>query len=112
MRRGVEFLKLDALITGIRGVEHEERAKETLFSSRTNPNHMRVHPILFWKSEDIKEYLNKNNIQPNPLYAEGFTSLGCIECTSINKDPNAHERAGRGEARETIMHRLRELGYS
>jgi phosphoadenosine phosphosulfate reductase len=112
MRRGVDFLKLDALITGIRGVEHEERAKEALFSPRSSPKHMRVHPILFWRPEDIKEYLKKNNIKPNPLYAEGFTSLGCIECTSLNTDPTAHERAGRGVARETIMEKLRALGYS
>lgn len=112
MRRGVGSLKLDAFITGIRGVEHEERAKETLFSPRDSPKHMRVHPILFWKPEEIKQYLKINNISPNPLYAQGYTSLGCMECTSLNKDPNAHERAGRGIARETIMEKLRALGYS
>jgi phosphoadenosine phosphosulfate reductase len=112
MRRGVETLKLDALMTGIRGVEHEERAKETLFSPRRNPNHVRIHPILFWRPTDILQYVKDNNIECNPLYKLGFTSLGCIECTSLNKDPDAHERAGRGEARETIMPRLRALGYS
>jgi phosphoadenosine phosphosulfate reductase len=112
MRRGVETLKLDALITGIRGVEHEERAKETLFSPRASPKHMRVHPILFWKPTDVVEYIKKNKIECNPLYAQGYTSLGCMECTSLNKDPTAHERAGRGAARETIMAKLRALGYS
>jgi len=112
MRRGVDSLKLDALITGIRGVEHEERAQESLFSPRDSPKHMRVHPILFWRPADILEYLKKNRIECNPLYARGYTSLGCIECTSLNTDPNAHERAGRGIARETIMAKLRALGYS
>lgn len=112
MRRGVDSLKLDALITGIRGVEHEERAKEILFSPRNSPKHMRIHPILFWKPTDVLEYLKINKIEPNPLYAQGYTSLGCMECTSINKDPTAHERAGRGVARETIMEKLRALGYS
>lgn len=112
MRRGVATLKLDALITGIRGVEHEERAKESLFSQRNSPKHMRVHPILFWRPTDVIEYLKKNNIECNPLYAQGYTSLGCMECTSLNKDPDAHERAGRGIARETIMEKLRALGYS
>lgn len=112
MRRGVDTLKLDALITGIRGVEHEERAQEAFFSPRMNPKHTRVHPILFWRPADILEYVKENNIQCNPLYAEGYTSLGCMECTEKNTDPNAHERAGRGAARETIMPRLRALGYS
>lgn len=112
MRRGVGELKLDALITGIRGVEHEERAKETLFSPRASPKHTRIHPLLFWKSGDILEYVRMNNIECNPLYKQGYTSLGCIECTEKNLDPNAHERAGRGIAREEIMQRLRALGYS
>jgi phosphoadenosine phosphosulfate reductase len=112
MRRVVDTLKLDALITGIRGVEHEERAKETIFSPRLKPKHMRVHPILFWRPTDILEYLKKYKIESNPLYKLGYTSLGCMECTSLNKDPTAHERAGRGENRETIMPRLRALGYS
>src|SRR3989344_1007640 len=112
MRRGVDSLKLDALITGIRGVEHEERAQESLFSPRTSPKHMRVHPILFWKPAEVLEYIQQNKIECNPLYAQGYTSLGCMECTSLNTDPTAHERAGRGIARETIMSRLRALGYS
>ena len=112
MRRGVDSLKLDALITGIRGVEHEERAKESIFSPRTSPKHMRVHPLLFWKPAEVLEYIQQNKIECNPLYAQGYTSLGCMECTSLNTDPTAHERAGRGIARETIMSRLRALGYS
>jgi phosphoadenosine phosphosulfate reductase len=112
MRRGVESLKLDALITGIRGVEHEERAKETIFSPRSSPKHMRIHPILFWRPQDILQYIKQEKIECNPLYTQGYTSLGCMECTSLNKDPNAHERAGRGVARETIMEKLRALGYS
>ena len=112
MRRGVTQLKLDALITGIRGVEHEERAQEIFFSPRKEPAHMRVHPLLFWGPQDILQYVKENNIGCNPLYAQGYTSLGCMECTSKNTDPNAHERAGRGVAREDIMKRLRDLGYS
>lgn len=112
MRKGIADLKLNALITGIRGVEHEERAKETIFSPREEPKHDRVHPILFWRPEEVREYVKQNNIPVNPLYAEGYTSLGCIECTSLNTDPDAHERAGRGVARETIMEKLRALGYS
>ena len=52
------------------------------------------------------------DIECNPLYAEGYTSLGCVHCTEKNLDPNAHERAGRGVVREEIMERLRELGYT
>jgi phosphoadenosine phosphosulfate reductase len=110
--KAIKDLGLDAFLVGIRGVEHEERAKETFFSPRKNPDHIRVHPLLFWRKPDILEYVKKNNMECNPLYAQGYTSLGCIPCTEKNPDPNMHERAGRGVAREEIMKRLRDLGYT
>lgn len=109
---GIKNLHLDAFISGIRGVEHEERAKETIFSPRENPRHMRVHPMLFWTRFDVREYLEKNKLPHNPLYDKGYTSLGSTLDTTPNKDPNMHERAGRGIARERIMKKLRALGYT
>ncbi len=112
MLRAIDLLKLDAFIAGIRGVEHEERAKESFYSPRKNPDHVRVHPMLFWTRDDVKEYLKRNNLKVNPLYAKGYTSLGSTLDTTPNKDPNAHERAGRGIVRETVMKKLRALGYN
>lgn len=112
MMKAIKDFGFGAFLVGLRGVEHEERAKETFFSIRSNPNHLRVHPLLFWKREDILDYVKKFNLECNPLYAQGYTSLGCVHCTDKNTDPNAHERAGRGYVRETVMQRLRELGYT
>ncbi len=110
LKNAIDSLNLNALIAGIRGIEHEERAKESIFSPREG--HYRVSPLLFWKSEDILEYVKMFSIEANPLYEKGYTSLGCTPCTSLNPDPNAHERAGRGIVRETIMQKLRDLGYT
>lgn len=112
LMNAIKYHEFDAFIAGIRGVEHEERAKETIFSQRHNPDHIRVHPLLFWEKEDILAYLKKNKLPTNPLYAKGYTSLGSTIDTTPNKDPNAHERAGRGIVRETVMKKLRELGYT
>jgi len=110
LKKAIEDLKLSAFMAGIRGVEHEERAKETIISPRDT--HFRIHPLLFWKQEDVLNYVKEFDIEVNPLYAEGYTSLGCTHCTEKNPDPEAHERAGRGIVREEIMGRLRELGYT
>jgi phosphoadenosine phosphosulfate reductase len=112
MMKAIGDFGFDAFFVGLRGVEHEERAKETFFSPRKNPEHIRVHPLLFWQKKDILDYVKLNNIECNPLYAQGYTSLGCTVCTEKNLDPNAHERAGRGAVREEIMKRLRDLGYT
>lgn len=110
MMKAIGDFGFDAFLVGLRGVEHEERAKETFFSPRET--HIRVHPLLFWRKEDVLEYVKKNNIECNPIYAQGYTSLGCTVCTEKNLDLNAHERAGRGQVREEIMEKLRELGYT
>ena len=110
LKKAIEDLKLSAFMAGIRGVEHEERAKETIVSPRDT--HFRIHPLLFWTQEDVLTYVKEFDIPCNPLYAKGYTSLGCTHCTEINDDPNAHERAGRGIVREEIMERLRDLGYT
>ena len=112
MMNAIKKYKFDAFLVGLRGVEHEERAKEVFFSPRKNPKHIRVHPLLFWRKDDIMAYVKKYNVKCNPMYAKGYTSLGCYICTSPNTDPNAHERAGRGVVRENIMKRLRDLGYT
>lgn len=110
MMKAISNLGFDAFLVGLRGVEHEERAKEVFFSPREN--HVRVHPLLFWRQKDVLDYVKENNIKTNPLYSKGFTSLGCTICTEKNLDPNAHERAGRGKVREEIMKQLRDLGYT
>ena len=112
MMKAITDRKFDAFLVGLRGVEHEERAKEVFFSPRQNPSHMRVHPLLFWRQSDILEYVKKFNIECNPLYAKGYTSLGCTVFSEKNTDPNAHERAGRGVVREEVMAKLRALGYT
>jgi phosphoadenosine phosphosulfate reductase len=110
MMKAIDDMKFDAFMVGLRGVEHEERAQESIYSPRKT--HIRVHPLLFWKQKDILDYVKKFNITCNPLYSQGYTSLGCIQCTSKNLDKNAHERSGRGEVREMIMKSLRDLGYT
>ena len=119
MMKAIRHFGFDAFLVGLRGVEHEERAQEVVFSPRHDPEHTRVHPLLFWRKEDIlglpdgsPGYVRKYNLATNPLYARGYTSLGCTVCSAVNTDPNAHERAGRGIVRESVMKQLRKLGYT
>lgn len=101
---------LDALMVGIRWDEQESRSKESYYSPRINPKHTRVHPILHFRWEDVWEYMKLNNVPHNPMYDEGFTSIGCFTCTNPNPEGNV-ERAGRAQDKEQTMRRLRALGY-
>jgi phosphoadenosine phosphosulfate reductase len=101
---------LEALMVGIRWDEQESRSEEKYFSPRTDPPHIRVHPILHFRWEEVWEYMRLHDVPHNPLYDKGFTSLGCYTCTSPNPEAKV-ERAGRAQDKEQTMRRLRSLGY-
>jgi phosphoadenosine phosphosulfate reductase len=117
-----EFIKaegVDAVFTGIRWDEHEARAGEVFFSPREEPRHVRVHPILHFRERDVWKAVKMYGIPVNPLYAQGYRSLGARGTTSKISDKPAweqdlestRERAGRRQDKENIMRRLRDLGY-
>jgi sulfate adenylyltransferase subunit 2 len=92
-----------------------------------NTNHVRIHPILHWSEIDCWRYIKLRNLPFNPLYFEGYRSLGCYPCTKPMNPPakdideiikrleetHSPERAGRAQDKEDsfIMQRLRALGY-
>jgi phosphoadenosine phosphosulfate reductase len=99
-----------ALITGMRWDEQPDRERETYFSPREAPTHMRVHPILHFTEMDIWRYIKDNNIPYCSLYRKGYRSLGCEPCTTRGA-AGGPERAGRDQQKEEIMRRLRSMGY-
>jgi len=104
----IRELNLDAIVVGIRKDEHESRSNETIFSEREN--HYRIHPILDWTWQDVIEYTKLHKLPINPLYAKGYTSIGCEICTKPNPKATI-ERGGRSQDKEKVLTRLRQLGY-
>jgi phosphoadenosine phosphosulfate reductase len=110
---------IKALSTAIRWDEQEARREETYFSSREDPPHTRVQPILHFKERDIWDTIHKYKIPFCILYKYGYRSLGAKGTTVKTSDipaweqdlENTPERAGRGQSKEEIMGRLRSLGY-
>ncbi len=110
---------IQALATAIRWDEQTARVDETYFSPRSNPDHTRVQPILHFKERDIWDNIHKNKIPFCELYKLGYRSLGAKGSTVKNSDipaweqdlENTPERAGRGQSKEEIMGKLRDLGY-
>lgn len=108
-----------ALATAIRWDEQEARVEEDYFSPREVPPHMRVQPILHFKERDIWNFIFKFKVPFCVLYREGYRSLGAKGSTVKMSDipaweqdlENTYERAGRGQGKEEIMGKLRDLGY-
>jgi len=115
----LEDNKVQALATAIRWDEQEARIQEDYFSPRKVPPHMRVQPILHFMERDIWNFIFKYKVPFCVLYKEGYRSLGAKGSTVKMSDipaweqdlENTYERAGRGQGKEEIMGKLRDLGY-
>jgi phosphoadenosine phosphosulfate reductase len=103
--RKVEPLKrrlasVDAWITGQRRDQSvatrqdiPEVQIDTVFSSDKNQL-IKFNPLLNWKSAQVWDYIEANQVPYNELHNKGFVSIGCEPCTRPVL-PNEHERAGR-----------------
>ncbi len=117
LRDAIKEHGFDAVLVSIRWDEHGVRGKERYFSPRSNPDHIRVHPILHWSEPELWNYIRKKNIPMNPLYGRVehgnlvYRSIGCYTCTKPIPKAALGERDGRAQDKEEIMEQLRALGY-
>lgn len=81
-------------ITGLRA-EHS-MARENLSQLEWDQSNqiIKFHPLLFWSTEEVKNYIKKNQIPYNILHDKGFVSIGCAPCTRATQ-PGEDFRAGR-----------------
>jgi len=119
MKKFIKKYRIEGLFTGLRWDEHESRKNEVYFSSRKNPDHVRIHPILHFSERDVWNTILKYKIPFCPLYKLGYRSLGAKSTTYKSADipawlqdlENTPERAGRYQEKEKLMSALRDLGY-
>ncbi len=111
LKTAIKTLGLEALITGVRWDENPVRVAETYFSERTEPDHIRVHPILHFREKDVWGYIEDFHVPHCSLYQKGYRSLGCMPCTKPSENSDGTERLGTSKDQEEIMDKLRRLGY-
>lgn len=75
---------------GERAEESIARAKkdvrETVYKNK-NGNEVYIYrPILRWSEQQCFDKLKQHGIEPNPLYAKGFTRVGCFPCVMSRKN--------------------------
>jgi phosphoadenosine phosphosulfate reductase len=94
--------------TGLRRVQSPTRANLQpidLFPLPSGKQLVKVSPLADWQDRDVWAFARENDIPLLPLYAEGYTSIGCQPCTLIPLDP-ANARSGRwaGQKLECGIH--------
>lgn len=98
--------KFDAWISGIRRDQTPERATTPIVGRDARFDLVKISPLANWSKARIDEYVRKNDVPINPLYEQGFLSIGCWPCTRA-VGQNEDERAGRWagqEKRECGLH--------
>jgi phosphoadenosine phosphosulfate reductase len=81
-------------ITGIRSEQSANRQEMPMLEWDEANKIVKIHPLLNWSLEEVKDYIRKHNIPYNPLHDKGFVSIGCAPCTRAIK-PGEDFRAGR-----------------
>ncbi len=90
--RAIEEMHVKCWVTGLRCTEGRTRTDFKEVEER-DKGLIKLNPILIWKEREVWQYLALYQVPVNPLYAEGYRSLGCSPCTRITNEDN--ERAGR-----------------
>jgi phosphoadenosine phosphosulfate reductase len=91
-RRAIEEMQVKCWITGLRCTEGRTRTDFQEVEERDR-GLIKLNPILIWKEREVWQYLALHKVKVNPLYAQGYRSLGCAPCTTITNEES--ERAGR-----------------
>jgi phosphoadenosine phosphosulfate reductase len=55
---------------------------------------IKVNPMAAWPADDADAYVQDHEVIRNPLFADGYTSVGCWPCTE-RPAPGADPRSGR-----------------
>ncbi len=87
---------VDVWITGLRKDQSEHRSDVPKASAIVQDRHeiIKLCPLVDWSEEQVREYINENDVPNNKLYEMGYTSIGCKICTTPTR-PGEHKRAGR-----------------
>jgi phosphoadenosine phosphosulfate reductase len=83
---------LKAWATGIRREQSETRANAPMVERAATP--VKINPLVAWTAAQLDEYTLANRVPVHPLYAQGYTSIGCAPCTRAIA-PGEDARAGR-----------------
>lgn len=98
----------DVWFTALRREQSSSRANLAEVEPFTLPSGRvlrKVSPLAAWTTADVRRYAKAHDIPLLPLYALGYTSVGCEPCTSRPIDPS-NPRSGRwaGQKLECGIH--------
>ena len=95
-----------AWITAVKRVDAVSRAAMPIVGWDDKFGLVKVNPLATWSDDDVAYYLGANSLQEHPLWAKGYTSIGCAAVTSVPEE-SGDRRSGRwagAEKQECGLH--------
>jgi phosphoadenosine phosphosulfate reductase len=92
VRWAIEGMDVSCWVTGLRCTEGRTRT-DYLEREERDKGLIKLNPILPWEEREVWQYLALYQVPVNPLYGEGYRSLGCEPCTHLTA--GGSERDGR-----------------
>ena len=71
----------DVWITGIRREQTPERATAPQVETDARFGVRKVNPLAGWSLERVQDYLRQHRVPYNPMFDDGYPSIGCAPCT-------------------------------
>jgi thioredoxin-dependent adenylylsulfate APS reductase len=92
---GAALRGYDAWVTGLRRDQASSRVTTPVVAR--DPAHggiAKLAPLAAWSRAEVWDHVRAHDLPHHPLYARGYTSIGCAPCTRATR-PGEGERAGR-----------------
>jgi phosphoadenosine phosphosulfate reductase len=84
---------LEAWITGLRREQTSTRTStKKIEIDIIHRGILKINPLADWTSDQVWDYIQKNNVPYNKLHDRGYPSIGCEPCTRaviVGEDPRA-----------------------
>jgi phosphoadenosine phosphosulfate reductase len=86
---------LDGWFTGLRRDQWASRAAiKKVELDHDHEGIVKINALADWSGDEVWEYIRANDVPAHPLYAQGYTSIGCAPCTRPIQQ-GEDDRAGR-----------------
>jgi phosphoadenylyl-sulfate reductase (thioredoxin) len=84
--------QFDSWVTGVR--REQSQSRESVPKVETVNGRLKLSPLAYWSAAQVRAYAEAHDVPEHPLYARGYTSIGCGPCTRATQ-AGEDERAGR-----------------
>jgi phosphoadenosine phosphosulfate reductase len=91
---GLSLKGYDAWIAALRRDQSPTRANIGVVEWNARHGLLKINPLAAWTRQRVWDYIVTHDLPYNPLYDDGYTSIGCVPCTR-RVSAGAHERSGR-----------------